>query len=51
MTQQEIHDAAHKLLFEESGHLSREEFTSLLFDIIDDCRTALDAMEQDDIEQ
>lgn len=50
MTQQEIHDAAYNLIFEESGSLPRPEYESLLHDIIDDCKAALQTLNEDEQE-
>lgn len=47
MSQQELHEAAQKILFEQSGNLSREEYRELLEDIISDCRAALNALDED----
>jgi hypothetical protein len=50
MTKEEIHSAAYKLIFEESGDLSREEFKELLGDVIDDCESMLTSMNSEDEE-
>lgn len=47
MTKDEIYDEVQKLLFQDSGELSREDFAELLRDVIDDCKTSLNALEED----
>jgi len=50
MTQEEIKDAVYKLLFEESKDLNREDYRDLLEETIFDCKTAINALDEDDIE-
>lgn len=50
MTKQEIYDEVQKLLFQDSGELSRDEFSELLNDVIDDCKASLNALEVDEEE-
>lgn len=47
MDKDQLHEAAQKILFEESAPLSREEYRDLLEEIISDCRAALDALDED----
>lgn len=47
MSKEEIYKEAHKMLFEQSGNLDREEYKQLLYEIIDACRSMLNAMEED----
>jgi hypothetical protein len=47
MDKDQLHEAAQKILFEQSGNLSREEYRELLEDIISDCRAALNALDED----
>lgn len=50
MTKEEIYEAVQKLLFQDSGDLSRDEFSDLLNEVIDDCKTSLNALEEDEEE-
>lgn len=48
MSKQEIIDAVRKLLFEDSGNLSREEYRELLDEVGSDIDSSLDALDLDD---
>lgn len=49
MTKNEIKDEVYKLLFEQSGELDRGEFRDLLHETIDDCKTMLNAMDEEEL--
>lgn len=48
MTREEIYLEVHRLLFEESGELSREDYRELLETIEGDCRVSIDALDADE---
>lgn len=49
MTKQELYDEINKLIFAESGEISRDEYRELLEEIISDCQLSLDALDEDDV--
>lgn len=51
MTKEEIHTEVSRLLFEDSSELSRDEYRDLLEDVIDDCKTSIRAMNEEDLNE
>lgn len=47
MTQEEILKEVQKLLFEDSRELSRADYRDLLEDVIENCNSSLNAMDED----
>lgn len=48
MTREEIYTEVQKMLFEDSGELSREDFRELLEDVISDCKISLNALDEEE---